>query len=199
MGLFVVGILSFSFQASAYTLKDALLQIQNLQKEIVLLKNSLKASVGDITSPSLSIYPPYDMQKTSAIIGIEVSSFGDPKATRPIVVYYGTSPRPTSLYVSIPISANSIYQYKLSNLTCGTKYYYYGSIGNTTSLDGTFTTENCAGYVNTTVYTPIISSLNSSAVTSTGATINSIFSSSSAVSEYGICFKKTIYVFFKLI
>jgi peptidoglycan hydrolase-like protein with peptidoglycan-binding domain len=193
-GLFVFVTLTVGLKASAFTLSDALLQIQNLKNEIILLRASLKGSAFDPTKSSIEVYPPaYDVTQTSAIVGINVLSIGTSETGSLLKLYYGTIPHPTTTSVTVNLSPAiaSVYQYKLTSLTCDTKYYYYGSIGTSYSPDGTFTTSHCENWVNTNAVT--ISYPAAASVTSSGVTfVGSITApTSSPVTDYGVCYKKS--------
>ena len=171
-------------QVHASALSDALLKIQNIQKDIAQLQARLKASVEGSTSPVLSVYTPYDITQTSAIVGMSVDSFGTPASTGPLKIYYGTSSHSSDFSVSIPLSQYSIYQYKLTSLTCSTKYYYYGSLGSSYSLDGTITTAACDNEVKA-----VIAGASALSIGYNTAVVGGSAYSVTPISDYGICYK----------
>ncbi len=140
--------------------------------------------------PVIKPFRTYSITQNSAIVGLEVTSLGSSVPTSPLLIYYGTTPHPTSSYVIHPNTLSvKTYEYKISNLTCGTKYYYYGSIGSAYSSDSVFTTSQCDGWVNPNI--PVVSSPYVISIGSDRATFGGIISSStSSVTGYGVCVKK---------
>ena len=73
LGLFIFGFLFVGAQASAYTLKDAQLQIQSLIKEITLLKAKLGASALSTTEPLTCRVVSFSVLPTTIIAGQPVT------------------------------------------------------------------------------------------------------------------------------
>jgi hypothetical protein len=141
-------------------------------------------------SVTLEPYRAYSITQTSAILGINVTSLGSTVPNASLRIYYGTTPHPTTTYVTHPNAlAVKIYEYGISNLTCDTTYYYYGSIGGVYSTDKTFTTAHCDNWVDTGL--PVVSSPTATAISTNGVTLGASVTSPSTVSEYGVCYKKT--------
>ena len=95
--------------------------------------------VPTVTTPTSS-----SVAATSAIIGANVTSLGNPSSISARGTCYGTSPAPVTNCTTEGSTTTGIFTQSISSLTPSTVYYYRGYATNTTgtaySVDGTFTT-----------------------------------------------------------
>lgn len=101
-------------------------------------------SIPVVVSPTATV-----VTQTSATLGANVTSLGFPTTPSYGSFYYGKTPRPGAPVTgTVPLTSIGSYSTQVSSLTCGTQYYFYGAVSNSTGTgytpDGTFTTSPCA-------------------------------------------------------
>lgn len=142
-------------------------------------------AVPTVTSPVSS-----SVTTTTAILGANVTSLGNPATISSRGTCWGTTPAPTTNCLAQGLLTTGLFSQTRTGLTQGTLYYYRGYATNATgtgySADGTFTTIATAV---PTVTTPTSASITTATAT-LGANVTSL-GVPATISARGTCFATT--------